>query len=88
MLYIDPRIIGERGKNQNRVQPIKGTHKTNQSKNDNAPSKGKKQKEFQKMLQQKAKERDKQPNKKTQPRIDTMTISQEGRNYVKEHDGR
>lgn len=95
MLYIDPLIISARGKNQNRVQPIKGTHKTVESKNqrednknDHVFSKGKKQKEFQKMLQEKAKEGNKQPNKKPQPRTDTITISQEGRKYMAEHGGR
>lgn len=80
MLHIDPRVIGERGKNQNKVQPIKGTHKTNESKNDKASSKGKKQKEFKEMLQEKAKQENGQSSKKQQARTNSITISQEGRN--------
>lgn len=90
MLHIDPRIISERGKNQNKVQPIKRTNKTIESKNQREEnrnnhliSKGKKQKEFQKMLQEKAKEANNQSTKKQQPN----TISLEGRNYIAREPG-
>ncbi len=95
MLYIDPMIISARGKNQNKVHKIKGTYKTVESKNqkeenknDHALETRKTYKTFQQELREKAKQRNKQEAKKTQSRTDTITISQEGRKYIEEHDGR
>lgn len=95
MLYIDPMIISARGKNQNKVHKIKGTYKTVESKNqreenknDHALETRKTHKTFEQELREKAKQANAPKNKKVQPRTDTITISQEGRKYIEEHDGR